>query len=108
MIIGIIFVSICKATYGGDYFFATSAFIPFIIQVVLLVGYIVVGKFVPNKVLAQNNANNFQQATNQNSQKPKPVTKSNLEMLEKLASLKASGAITEEEFNEKKKELLGL
>jgi len=52
--------------------------------------------------------NEFMSSSGAQSKKQKSQGQSDLDQLEKLASMKEKGAITEEEFQAKKKELLGL
>ena len=52
--------------------------------------------------------NEFMSSSGAQPKKQKSQGQSDLDQLEKLASLKEKGAITEEEFQAKKKELLGL
>lgn len=96
-LIGIIMVVINSLTWGKA--LVTSAYVPLILQIFCLVGYILVGKLVPETV----GGNKQVVETKDASSKAIDYNE-----LEKLAKLKNEGVITEEEFIAKKKEILGL
>ena len=103
MIIGIVFVSVSKATWGSKYYFTTSAYIPLIIQAVLLAAHIVCGKIKISAVSTKDKS--------QNSVLSTPVLNkaiSEEQQIIKYKEMLDNGIITEEEFNGKKRKILGL
>ena len=103
---GIAFLSICKETYTQllTKYLHTVSFVPFILQTVLLIAYIVCNKFVkcadnekpPQPIGAKTSTVNsdINQAANK------------IELLKQYKELFDSGVITQEEFDAKKKEWL--
>ena len=112
MLIGNAFVAISSKSWSG-YIMYTGVNTPFFIHVVLLVAFIIVGKYAPEKIISKNTSTKAIETTQPYiSQQPIENTKetkvSDIEMLEKLANLKNQGLLTDEEFETKKKQLLGL
>lgn len=101
-LIGIIFVIVCTATYGRMHF-STSAYIPLIIQLVLISAYIVFDKI---KTLGTIGANDNKQPTTASTVLNKVDAEA--ELIKKYKNLCEQGIITEEEFNEKRRQILHL
>ncbi|MBQ7236580.1 MAG: SHOCT domain-containing protein [Clostridia bacterium] len=104
MIIGIVFVIVCNVTYGYDYYFRTFAYIPLILQIILLVAYIICGKIKTfSKEITQDKTQN-------NVSVSAILSRAMVEeqQINKYKEMLDNGIITEEEYNEKKRKILGL
>ncbi len=125
MIMGIIYFIIAKIEYSSDYYnVGTAAFWPFLLEIFLLIGYIVIANVfkAENTTTPQQSSSylvkssqSYQSASKPIAQPAKPaaapkkeLSTENLNLLKQLADLKEQNIISEEEFNTKKKELLGL
>ena len=98
--IGIVFTSIAKETYGDYYQFNTSAYIPLILQAVLFIIYTII-----------KNPGNLFVTDKKSENKPVPVLNKAIleeEQIKKYKDLFEQGIITEEEFNAKRKQILGI
>ena len=103
MIIGIALISVCMSTYGDTYYayhFKISAYIPLIIQAALLVVYIICCKIKLMPIVSTKNKASDTTILSRAVAEEQQINKYK-EMLDK-------GIITEEEFNEKRKKILGL
>jgi len=110
MALAIIMTETQKAQDSWDIFvftYTTNAYVPVILQIILFVIYVSVGKYVKNIILKDGKSSVVNEVVNFPTIERKNVaTQNDLDVLERFANLKEKGIITEEEFLEKKKEIL--
>ena len=101
---GIIIKFVCNSelpSYVSEYI-DSSSFVPLIIGIALVIGYNLSLKYLPDSNLSLGEA----LASSDSSAKSNEVDR--MEAISKYKELLDSGAITQEEFDAKKKQLLGL
>ncbi len=100
MIEGVTYTAVFNDEIGGKYF-ETLSFVPLIIVVVAVVAYILVAKLFV--VEAESGVNSKQETSNTAETYVKKVDVVQIKQLKELLDM---GAITQEEYDEKKKEIL--
>lgn len=108
---GIVFKFVYCDIMDFDFdYFATAAFVPLIIGVLLTIGYFIAGKCLPNVCLySKTLAETSTTVCLQNEEKKSTLLTSNaIDDVIKLKSLLDQGILSQEEFDEKKKQLLDL
>ena len=92
-------------------FFATASFIPFIIGAVMVIAYYLCLKFLPQNITLNENNEKTDNIANESSAISTIDSSSEikkLELLTKYKELNSQGILSDEEFDAKKKQLLGL